>query len=124
MRAAGWRYPDPVPAYAALVLTVAAGVWRYATGAAIGIPVAPALATLLGINFALMLWRVAMRMAMVRAAYGWGEALRAVPRMLVGNIIAMMAARRALFHYAGLRARRPIGWDKTHHVFPDTAPAE
>jgi adsorption protein B len=110
-------------AYTALLLTAVAGAWHYATGAT-GTPLPPAVATLLRVNVWLMLWRVAMRVAMVRLAYGWGEAWRAVPRMLIGNFIAMFAAFRALFHYAGPRARRPVAWDKTGHVFPATVPAE
>lgn len=111
-------------AYAALLLTVVSAGGRYALGDPGFVPPSPRMALLLEINLALMLWRIAMRVAMVRLAYGWGEAWRAVPRMLIGNIIAMMAARRALFFYLGLRALRPIAWDKTRHVFPDSVPAE
>jgi adsorption protein B len=111
-------------AYLGLALEVAAMAWRYALDRPVFVSVGPGLALLLQINFALMLWRVAMRVAMVRAAYGWGEAWRSVPRMIVGNIVAMMAARRAVFHYAGIRAKRPVAWDKTVHVFPATVPAE
>ena len=111
-------------AYAALVLGIGGMAWRYALARPVFPPASPLLGLLLEANLALMLWRVAMRVAMVRAAYGWGEAVRAGPRMVIGNIIAMMAARRALLRYASLRARRPIAWDKTRHVFPETVPAE
>ncbi len=89
-------------------------------------PTPPLLAMLVAINAGLMLWRAAMRFLMVRRTYGWREGLRAVPRMIVGNLIAMMAARRAVAGY--LHGRRPGGagvrWDKTSHVFPDVLPAE
>jgi adsorption protein B len=111
-------------AYAALALEVVAMAWRYAADRPVFVGVGPWLTLLLQVNLALMLWRIAMRVAMVRAAYGWGEAWRSVPRMIVGNIVAMMAARRAVFHYAGMRAKRPMAWDKTVHVFPATVPAE
>jgi adsorption protein B len=111
-------------AYAALVLEVTAGAWRYALDLPVVVPVGPGLALLLQINLVLMAWRIAMRVAMVRQAYGWAEAARSVPRMIVGNIVAMMAARRAVLQYVGIRAQRPAAWDKTRHVFPDTVPAE
>jgi len=111
-------------AYGALALEVTAMAWRYAVDRPVFVPLAAPLALLLQVNLILMLWRIAMRFAMVRSAYGWGEAWRSVPRMIVGNIVAMMAARRAVFHYAGIRAQRPVAWDKTVHVFPATVPAE
>jgi adsorption protein B len=111
-------------AYAALALEVLAMGWRYAVDRPVFAPLPPALALLLQVNLILMVWRIAMRFTMVRSAYGWGEAWRSVPRMIVGNIVAMMAARRAVFHYAGIRAKRPVTWDKTVHVFPATVPAE
>jgi len=111
-------------AYVALALEVVAMGWRYAVDWPVFAPLPPALALLLQVNLILMLWRIAMRVAMVRSAYGWGEAWRSVPRMIVGNIVAMMAARRAVFHYSGIRAQRPMAWDKTVHVFPATVPAE
>lgn len=78
----------------------------------------------LAVNAALLGWRVLMRFAFVRHAYGWGEGMRAVPRMIVGNIIDMMAAVRAIDRY--LRARRDgrVRWDKTRHRFPSLIPPE
>jgi adsorption protein B len=56
-----------------------------------------------------------MRFAFTTAAYGLGEGLRSIPRLVVGNVIAILAARRALaLHEAG----GPRRWDKTHHIFP------
>ena len=86
-----------------------------AIGAPVQIGVDPLLATLLWINFWLLLWRIGMRMAFTAAAYGPAEGLRAFPRMVVGNIIAILAALRALSLYLG-RAK-PV-WDKTRHIFP------
>jgi adsorption protein B len=105
-------------AYAALLLSI--------VSLALGRPVfvAPWLALLLAANGALLLWRLAMRFTMVARVYGWREGLRALPRVFVGNIIAMMAARRAVVRYAGLARSGPIAWDKTGHIFPDALPAE
>jgi adsorption protein B len=54
-----------------------------------------------------------MRFAFTAHAYGVAEGLRAIPRSLVGNLVAVLAARRALdFH-----ARRDRRWEKTDHIF-------
>lgn len=79
----------------------------------------PLLMGLLNLNFALLLWRVAMRAGFTGAAHGWREGLAAIPRMLAGNMIAILAARRAFaIHLAG----GPRKWDKTAHVFPTLSP--
>ena len=123
------RMRDRAAVIAALVLTagyLALLLWFVRTlfGWA-GFPppaVAPALRTLLLVNVALLAWRLAMRFGFVTQAYGWREGLRAVPRVAVSNIIAMMAARRALMLYGG--GRKAARWDKTRHAFPAELPAE
>jgi hypothetical protein len=87
-------------------------------------PVPEPLGTLLLINGALLAWRLAMRFCFVARAYGWREGLRSVPRVLVGNAIAMLAARKAVMRYLGWRRGRPAPWEKTVHAFPETVPAE
>jgi bacteriophage N4 adsorption protein B len=106
---------------------MAIGAFVIALTAIGGLPRAPlpdALATLLALSLALMLWRLAMRFGFVTAAYGWREGLWSLPRAVLANIIAMMAARRAVLIY--LRSRRDgvIRWEKTAHVFPAAVPAE
>jgi adsorption protein B len=67
----------------------------------------------------LMLWRMLQRYASVRRVYGHAAALLSIPRLVVGNIINLAAAVRAIgqaFSY-GLRGRR-IPWEKTAHVYP------
>jgi adsorption protein B len=83
-------------------------------------PVGPVLQALLAINSALLLWRLAMRFGFVAAAHGWREGIRSLPRTVTANIIAMMAARRALVRYLAGRSQ----WDKTAHAFPQQLPAE
>jgi adsorption protein B len=77
--------------------------------------IAPALSTLLWINLWLLLWRIAMRALFTGSAYGWREGIRSVPRLIVGNVVAICAAIRALMIYA---RRSPPAWDKTRHTFP------
>lgn len=83
-------------------------------------PFGPALRTLLAINGLFFLWRLAMRFGFVAAAHGWREGMRSLPRTVTANIIAMMAARRALARYLAGRSQ----WDKTAHAFPQQLPAE
>jgi adsorption protein B len=77
---------------------------------------------LLLVNGGLLAWRLAMRAAFVTRAYGWREGLRSVPRTLIGNAIAMLAARQAVMRYVGGRGQ--AAWDKTAHAFPVEMPAE
>jgi adsorption protein B len=79
---------------------------------------------LLKINLALLAWRLAMRFGFVTQAYGWREGLRSIPRVVISNVIAMLAARRAVFRYLGIRKSGRTSWDKTTHAFPAELPAE
>lgn len=84
-------------------------------------PLAPWLETVATINLALLLWRMAVRVAIVTRWHGWREGLWAMPRVLVANYIGLLAARRALWIYVRLLAGGPVRWDKTAHQFPGTA---
>ena len=88
-------------------------------GAPVEVPVSPALAWLLSINAWLLGWRLAMRFAFTTAAYGLGQGLLSLPRTIVANLIAILAARRALMIHSNGGATR---WDKTHHIFPTELP--
>jgi adsorption protein B len=87
-------------------------------------PMPPLLDTLVTMNVVLLLWRALWRAAFVTQAYGWREGLKSLPRMIVGNAIAMWAAVQALTRYRELRRTGRAAWDKTAHVFPIEAPAE
>jgi len=104
-------------AYLSLVL------WTGSLGchAITGIPARPIDAKvrwLLVANGASMLWRLAMRALFTGRAYGRREAMLAVPRALVANIIAMLAARRALWLYVRMLFDGVPRWEKTAHDFP------
>jgi len=73
-------------------------------------------------NAGLLLWRLLIRMLFVWRAYGPAEALRSVPRTIVANIIAMMAARRAVAIYVRHLRGQALAWDKTVHRFPQAEP--
>ena len=84
-------------------------------GAPIRVQVDPALGTLLTVNAWLLGWRVLMRAGFTASAYGWRQGLLSVPRLVVGNIVAMLAAARAIAIYLH---KGPARWDKTPHIFP------
>jgi adsorption protein B len=107
-----------VAAYAAALLW--SQIWlAEALGAPIHVRLDPALVTLLMINGWLLGWRVLMRATFTASAYGWREGLRSIPRMVIGNVIAMLAAARAVSLHLGGGART---WDKTRHIFPQELP--
>ena len=84
-------------------------------GAPIHAQLDPLLIGLLTVNGWLLAWRVLMRAAFTTSAYGLTEGLLSIPRLVVGNIIAMLAAARAVSLHLGGGAKR---WDKTRHIFP------
>lgn len=110
-------------AYAALVLWSALFAAEWLTPYRMA-PISDGLSLLLTVNLALLVWRLAMRFGFVTRAYGWREGLRAPPRVIVGNAIAMLAARRAVTRYLGNRRTGASVWDKTDHAFPAQIPAE
>lgn len=109
-------------AYGALLLWFAGATWRFSIGDGFTAPDGDP--RLLLATTLLLVWRIAMRGAMVARVYGWREGLRAMPRTIVGNIIAIMAARRALAQYLRVGLDGRVGWDKTRHHFPSVLPAE
>ncbi|MCA1654675.1 MAG: glycosyl transferase family protein [Sphingomonadales bacterium] len=103
-----------VAGYAAVLLWAQLG-FAAALGAPVPVAVGPKLALLLKVNALLLAWRILVRALFTAAAYGVWQGLLSIPRMLVANLIAILAVRRALaLHDAGgLRQ-----WDKTSHIFP------
>ena len=76
---------------------------------------------LLGVNVALLGWRMLMRVGCTWRVYGLRYASLAPIRFLVGNAIDLAASVLALRRYvATLRGGPPV-WDKTEHDFPSAA---
>ncbi|WP_404339992.1 glycosyl transferase family protein [Sphingomonas sp. MMS12-HWE2-04] len=119
-RRATLAIPVLVLAYCALVLWGLSSALHLAGGGSVPEPSAGLRIVLLA-NLALLGWRTVVRAAFVGRAYGWREAGLSVPRVFVGNYIALLAARRALFLYVGLLAGGVVRWDKTAHEFPEQA---
>lgn len=66
----------------------------------------------------LMLWRLAARCYWSTRAHGWRQGLLAIPRTFLANIIAMLAARRAIMLYLRQLQSGTVIWEKTLHQFP------
>jgi len=114
----------PLAAVLLLAAYAAAFLWSQlwlaeALGAPIKPRMEPGLVVLLTTNGWLLGWRVLMRAFFTSSAYGWRQGILSVPRMVVGNVIAMIAAGRAVFLHLGGGAKR---WDKTRHTFPAELP--
>ena len=109
-------------AYCALLLW-AAGLAGHAIAGTVAASPSPLVQALLWANLALLGWRLAVRAAFVSRAHGWRDGVLSVPRILVANYIALLAARRAVAIYARLLAGAAPRWDKTDHQFPDAGQA-
>ena len=106
-----------IAAYAAAFLW--SQIWlARSLGAPVEVRIDPLLGALLTINAWLLAWRVLMRAVFTARAYGWEEGMLSVPRLFVGNLIAMLAAARAVGLHLGGRTPK---WDKTTHMFPAEA---
>lgn len=109
-----------VAAYIALVAW-AASLVAHRLIAAPGWAPGGTMRVVLTVNGGLLGWRLIQRAIFTGRAYGVREALWSVPRMVVANLIALLAARRAMGRYLTMLAGRAPVWDKTAHVFPDSA---
>jgi len=120
------RLRDRRGPFAALLIVaayMAAFLWSQlwlarALGAPIEVRIDPLLVDLLTVNAWLLAWRVLMRAVFTASAYGLEEGLLSMPRLFVGNLIAVLAAFRAFSLHS--RGRTPR-WDKTQHIFPKEA---
>lgn len=79
----------------------------------------PLLSVLLTACLASFVWRCGFRVLFTTAEYGIIEGLGALPRIIVGNAIAILAGRRALVAYARTLCGQAVHWEKTsHHDHP------
>lgn len=79
------------------------------------LPPGPLLRWLLMFNLVSLVWRLAMRAMHAGREYGWGEGCRAVMRFPVGNVIAIMATRRAMVAYLRVLSGQRLRWEHTVH---------
>lgn len=109
-----------IAGYVALVAWGLSGA-LYLAGVSPPPPLGEPLATLLALNGVLLGWRLVQRTLFTWRAYGVIEAAWSLPRALVANLVALLAARRAIVAYARMLRGGALHWDKTPHVFPHTA---
>jgi len=77
---------------------------------------------LLWANLLFFLNRALQRFYFTHHIYGNRVALLSLPRQLWGNILNFLASVRAVYIYSGhILFDIPLVWDKTDHVFPDSA---
>ena len=96
-----------------LALMVAYGLkWG---GAEVRPAVSHELQLILWVSFVGLVWRAALRSMFTAREYGALEGARAILRIPVANVIAIMAGRRALVSYFGSLLGRRVEWDKTAH---------
>lgn len=105
-----------VAGYAAVLLAGLLSALHLATGRSLPV-MTPTIQWLLSANALLLVWRLVVRAALVWRVYGPAEAARSVPRMLVGNVVAIVSARRSVTGYVRMRAEGRVVWDKTSHSF-------
>ena len=98
-----------------LFVLAAISMLLHVSGVAPMVEPSPLLKVLLVANLAALLWRAAMRFAFTQREYGPAEALRAILRIPVANIITIMSTRRALVAYFGTLRGAAAMWDKTDH---------
>jgi len=88
-------------------------------------PVAPSyfMQAMLALGLIGFLWRAGMRLVFTTREYGLAEGLRAVLRIPLANIIAIISGRRALMAYLRSLNGAAITWDKTTHSAHPALPA-
>lgn len=102
-------------AYAASVLTAIGWLGQALTGWPAAEP-GEALRLLLAVDAALLLWRTGMRGYFTARWYGPRQALLALPRAFFANVIAILAARRAVMLYWRILRSGQVLWEKTEHL--------
>ncbi|MEO1488971.1 MAG: glycosyl transferase family protein [Pseudomonadota bacterium] len=100
--------------YALLVLTAA--MWSASTAGLLPEQtLTPTLRILLWANLVAFAWRTLWRFGFTAQSYGFFEGVRAVLRIPLTNVVAIIAGRRAVTAYIRTLLGRAAVWDKTPH---------
>ncbi|HQS69909.1 MAG: hypothetical protein B7Y36_16735 [Novosphingobium sp. 28-62-57] len=86
-----------------------------ALGLIAALPPGDFLQGLLVFNIVSLLWRLAMRAFFSGREYGWSEGVRALLRFPIGNVISIIATRRAISAYIRVLAGGRLRWEHTVH---------
>ena len=102
-------------AYVLVVLRLLLGLATSA-GLVPGAVVPAEMILLTAVCLAGLLWRVVFRFLFTAREYGLAEGVRAIVRIPVANVIAIIAGRRAFGAYLASLAGSTVRWDKTTHI--------
>jgi adsorption protein B len=84
------------------------------------VPPGSVLERLLFLNLIGLAWRAVWKFHFVRTLYGWRHGLVAIPRLVVANLVVIVATARAARAYVRHRLTgEPLRWAKTQHAFPN-----
>ncbi len=101
-------------AYVLVVISAGLGAAE-AAGLIAPTPTPAGVRLLMAVCLAGLLWRLVFRFVFTAREYGAVEGLRAILRIPVSNLIAIIAGRRALFAYVRSLNGAAVRWDKTEH---------
>jgi adsorption protein B len=103
--------------FIAYVLVVLRLIIALAVGAEIvpGVAIPPEVIVITALCLVGLLWRVLFRFVFTAREYGLAEGVRAVLRIPLANIIAIIAGRRALGAYLASLSSNTVRWEKTVH---------
>lgn len=113
--------------YGIAALTIAQLAVRALVAETLGTPLPPLLGgaenrllrLLLIFNAILLVWRLLTAAFFTTRIYGLVEGMRTIPRIVVANLINVLAASRAISRYReSLQAGTRPQWEKTEHRFP------
>jgi adsorption protein B len=104
-------------AYVAFFLLLVTSMLGWATQTEVS-PPSRLLLMMMSVCSGILIWRLLLRAVLVTHLYGWREGCRSIPRIIVANFIAILAAWRAVGLYIRLRRDGVVRWDKTSHIFP------
>ncbi|MDO9370177.1 MAG: glycosyl transferase family protein [Sphingopyxis sp.] len=107
-------------AYAGLIVTAIGWAGQALLGWR-GVQIDDNLRLLLMLNAMLLLWRVGLRSHFTARWYGAAQGVFALPRAFLANLVAMLAARRAVAIYWRMLRSGEVVWDKTEHLESDMA---
>jgi bacteriophage N4 adsorption protein B len=85
------------------------------------LPYSPGLQTMILLSLIAFIWRAMFRFGFTAREYGWAEGIRAVLRIPVANLVAILAGRRAMAAYLATLTGAKLHWEKTQHsTYPAT----
>lgn len=105
-----------VAAYLLLLIDAVLLAGEAWTGQALFVPLSIPAQAMVALSLIGLGWRLSARVLFTSREYGLAQGLLAVARVPVGNVIAIMAARRAVLAYLRSLGGAEVVWDKTEHA--------